>query len=346
MDMITVHGSSRDIGRAHGEQFRESIQHTLEVLPLKGERYDIWRPLMQSDIDIIKQYLPEIREELEGLAEGADISLETVYWLNTPPLMYDDTRLDNQGPTQGCTNIAVNGPDGPLLGKNNDGSGPTQQLDPIVIVSYPDKGMPMVRFGGAGMLGGDAFNAEGLATGGSSTGSAFQQSASYVPIRLWHYEGSKHCKTTREYVDWMKKIPLRGKGQSSICIDKTGVLCSLEAPCPLLQIRTPKENDNAINCVNYFQLPQLKDADRRHPEMKQEAQQRAAFLGKMAEDSDKLDLNFMIDILNRHKPHATCQHIGRNLLHTEYSFIAKCAEVKFLYLKGHPCENSYKEYSI
>ena len=82
----------------------------------------------------------------------------------------------------------------------------------------------------------DGMNAEGLAVGHSSVGSIFQQSAHHVPILLWAYEGMMHSRTTGDFTRHMAKLPTYGKGFSVVCVDRQGRTCSIEPPCPLIQI--------------------------------------------------------------------------------------------------------------
>ncbi|MGI5898562.1 MAG: hypothetical protein ACOX8S_01390 [Christensenellales bacterium] len=100
----------------------------------------------------------------------------------------------------------------------------------------------------------DAMNAEGVAVGYSSVGSVYAQSDLHPNIRLWAYEGMQKTRNTREFVRHRCAIPLRGKGYSHVCADKSGDACSIESACPLTQVREPK-HAHGICCLNHFNSP-------------------------------------------------------------------------------------------
>lgn len=105
----------RDRGRAHGEHWREAI-HELVELRLGRARRGL-EQLSEADmlggtgphVRALESELPELAEELHGIAEGADLSPERVLLLNSPFALDD-------GAPESSTTIYVNGPEGPVLG--------------------------------------------------------------------------------------------------------------------------------------------------------------------------------------------------------------------------------------
>jgi len=86
--VISVKGKPFDCGRQHGFQARQQIRNNI------GLYFDIWHSLWGAErlevierckgfVNGIGEYDADILEELEGVAKGADISLEEVITLNT-----------------------------------------------------------------------------------------------------------------------------------------------------------------------------------------------------------------------------------------------------------------------
>ena len=345
MKVITVKGSWRQMGQSQGEELRQEIRAHLNM---KSPKSDEWRNVygkflknLPVFLDVLKQHLPDVLEELEGLAEGAGLKSQEIFWLNLRyPALFDLS--------QHCTNIAAsNGPDGPLLGKNNDGNHPSEKIAPALVVSYPQTGLPTIRFTLAGWLSTlDVINAEGLSIGHSSVGSAFQQSVYHFPIRLWGYEGLKKCRDTAEFATWMSSTPMRGKGYTILCIDREGQTCSLEAPCPLIQIRQPASGQTVMNCVNCFQLPTLAKTDNRSAEGRANAWARAKFIEEMFSQNEPINIEKMKQLLRYHGRPSLCRHGGKDMSYTEFSYIAVPAKAKVLFFDGNPCSGEYSQLCI
>ena len=194
----------------------------------------------------------------------------------------------------------------------------------------------------------DGMNAEGVAVGHSSVGSVFQQSDRHMPIRLQAYDAMMRSRTTDDFVRLMTTAPLRGKGYSIVCVDRSGTTCSLEAPCPLVQVRRP-EHPAGIHCVNCYQLPELAEADRRAPEGKEDARQRWQLLDAFLTNDlapEGTDLDLARRLLRHHGDPSLCRHGECQDLHTEYSMIGLPAQGRVLFLEGYPCQESYAELSL
>jgi len=282
---------------------------------------------------------------MEATATGADVSFEQIAALNFP--LYPNDLVV----AEGCTNLAFgSGPDGPLWGKNNDGNDPRSQLPPCCRIVRPASGIPQAVFTFCGMVATtDGMNAEGVAVGHSSVGSVFQQSDRFVPIRLWAYNAMMHARCTVEFLDLMARVPLRGKGYAIVCVDRAGAACSIEAPCPLLQVRLPRESTGHVNCTNYYQLPQLSDADRRTPEGKANAAARRHLLDQLFAGTGDTSIGGMVDILRRHRTAdepGICRHSGEDQGVTEYSMIGVPQAGQVLYYHGRPCGGEYSTLSL
>ncbi len=343
MKLVEASGDARTIGRITGEALREEIRQYCELVKLDTRMpdWDDHWPIIRATLE---REIPLCLEEMEGTAEGANLPLKTILKINVPSY---GTALD---PQQECTNIGFSaGPDGPIWGKNNDGGPPGKQGPPVARLVRRNDGVPQLNWTFCGMLATiDGFNAEGVGVGHSSVGSVFGQSDHHVPIRLWAYEGLFRCRSGEEFVRHMCALPTRGKGYSSVVVDASGYMCSLESPCPLGQVRRPEPGETYMNCSNYYQLPALSEADRRPPEGKVNAIARAEMLdARFRGGKGGRDLEAMKQVLAYHGNPGICRHGAHDRSHTEYSMIGLCAERKALFLHGYPCEvGTYTEVQL
>jgi len=174
-------------------------------------------------------------------------------------------------------------------------------------------------------------------------GSAFQQSDDHLPIRPWGYEALMHARTAADFLRTMASLPTRGKGYSMVCADAQGTVCSIEAPCPLIQVRRPPDGQGYVTCVNHYQLPALAHADRRTEEGKRSSQARQRVLDELVAGERELGLEAMQRILRHHGDTSVCRHGGADQDYTEYSMIGLLRSGRVLYLDGNPCESEYAE---
>jgi len=337
MKIIEVSGGPREIGRCTGEELRAEIRDHLARFPaITGEVWEARRPALIGALD---KHLPQVFSEIVGMAEGVDLPLDTLLQMNLP--MYSD-ELDL---TDGCTNVAFGGgPSGPVWGKNNDGGPPNHRRPACGRIIRGDRGIPTINFTFAGWVSTiDGMNAEGLAVGHSSVGSVFGQSDSYAPVLLWAYEGLRNCGTVEQFARHMASVPTSGKGFSILAVDASGSMLSIEAACPLTQVRRPPEGARHMNCVNCYQLPALANADRRDLRGKANALKRRLFIEQALDREPVLNVETMKSLLRHHGDPSICRHGTDGPSHTEYSMIGLPTQGRVLLVDGYACEHEYRE---
>lgn len=340
MRVVEAAGDPRTLGRVTGEQLREEVRTNLDHFLGRWDE-TTWERRREAFTACLERHVPEVMAELQGLAEGADLDLDIVLRLNCPAYAGE---LD----LEGCTNVVFGaGPDGPVLGKNNDGMAPGSGRAVCLRVIRPTGGIPCAFFTYAGMLATtDGLNAEGLAIGHSSVGSIYQQSDHHVPVRLWAHHWLQRSRTTEEFVRNMAGKPTRGKGYSAVVVDRSGSACSLEIACPLFQVRRPSLAGGNIHCVNCYQSPQLAESDRRNEAGKDFALKRWRFLDDYLAGDRDFSLQDMKALLRGHESVPMCRHGKHDGNHTEYSIIGLPREGRLLHCEGRPCESEYAEIRI
>ena len=341
MKTIECSGTHREMGRQAGEQLRDEIARHVE------RRKRLSQPGFEQELpgylSVLRRELPDVLEEMDGVAEGANIAARDIYLLNFT--RYPDSLNVAE---EGCTNIAfVATPDGPAWGENNDLEAPAERLPQCVRIVRPARGIPLIMISRAGMVAAmDGMNAEGLCLGNSSVGSVFQQSREHVCIRMLGYAAMLHSRNVSGFVRRMTSRPTRGKGYSMLCLDRSGTAVSIEAPCPLVQVRR-MTSPRGMHCVNVYQLPQLSDADRRTPGAKRDALARRKLLEEYLSSDAPCTVDAMQKLLRLHgPPQALCRHGEVENMYTACSMIGLPRRGVLLVAEGYPCESEYEEISI
>lgn len=110
--VISVKGKPFERGRQYGTQAREQIRKNVDLY------FDLWSALWGAKrpevlkwctglIPVIGEYDVEILEELEGIAKGADLSLEEIVALNARYELVFAQSLIQQPVRGGCTSAAA-----------------------------------------------------------------------------------------------------------------------------------------------------------------------------------------------------------------------------------------------
>ena len=152
-------------GRGHGESYRDAIHELAEI------RRDLMREknsalnneyiekLAALQWQASEKFSPGITEELQGIAEGADISKTDLVILNN----YTDFR-DIQVDDQGCSLVYANKIDGPVVGKTWDMHGTANQYVCVLDVLLAD-GVRAIVFSLVGCTGMMGFTSRGTVIG-------------------------------------------------------------------------------------------------------------------------------------------------------------------------------------
>ena len=131
-----------------------------------------------------------------------------------------------------------------------------------------------------------------------------------------------------------------------LCVDREGSLCSIEAPCPVMQVRRPARGAVHMNCVNCYQIKDLARADRRTPEEKRNAWARAHLLDRHLWQRSAFSLAAMKEVLRHHGDPSICRHGRLDEAVTTYSMIALPESGRVLFLEGLPCRGEYSEIQL
>lgn len=336
LKFIICSGTPREMGRQYGEQANEEIQRNLELF---GQHW--YQEKLQVFSNKVKQtlysFLPDILEELKGIAEGAKVDFDQVLLTN-----HVDTFGEN---VERCTPIILrNSPDGTIIAKNND-SPTNENYSFIIRKCAPTKGIPFIQVTYAGWISGlDCMNAEGLANTHGSVGSIFDKSGSRVDIRLKSYQILHNCRTVDNFLAGLNENPLTGKGFNIAVGDASGNTAMLDAAVPFIAVSN--RNKKFDYATNLYKSPGLENSDTRIPSKRDICIYRYGYLKWLEETNPPQNIDDLKKILSCHEPWAPCRHGGVHHSKTEWSMINLIKERKILITDGAPCENKYKEYCL
>jgi isopenicillin-N N-acyltransferase like protein len=327
---ITCRGTPREMGRQYGEEARDAIRTNLD-----------WRQrgvpksaYVEAVRVFLARYAPEVLEELEGLAEGSGVSTAALIVENAAgaPL------------SGGCTSMAIPaGPDGVILGKNNDGALDERRW--VLRRTQPARGLPMLHLVSAGWLSGlDALNGAGLANAHNSVGSSLQRAPESIEIRLWTYHLMARCATADEFLQGLLAVRLNGKGFNVVVADAERKAWVLECAVPTIKRRA--NGEPFVYATNHYLTDELKDADNRTPDQKRISIYRYGYLAwqdRMRRPQTGSDIRAL---LASHEPWAPCRHGQAHASHTLWSIVAAPEQRWMDVAFGPPCANEYTRYRV
>ena len=332
-------GSHRELGRQHGEQAAEKIKAHLDKIAAADrvsrdklrERALAFRPLFEK-------YCPHLLEEIQGLGEGALISLAEALAVNIRGELSHAAR-------EGCTTYVV-GQAGAskrqiLAGQNSDmdpGIPPLGYVLHLKPVNKPE----VLTWTFGGMIGYHGMNSAGVAHFANALGGGPSDrfGMPHYPLKRMMLE----CDRLDQVVRLFQTVPLASNGNYVLC-DGHGAILDIEATTAGPEIL--KDNGagflahtNHFVCSRYARKENFarswKDSFPRLDRMNALIQAR---FGSLAVDDFK---KFLQD--HSGYPTSICRHDGDSC--TVASLISEPAERRMHVAAGNPCESRYVAYSM
>ncbi len=161
IQVLYLKGTPYEMGFQHGrllkKDVRKAVRHVIFMVSFLASF-----EAMDEAYDLIEPYIPiEEKEEMRGLAHGADLPLRLVHWLHTIPEVFEyrkQEKFSKQYDGTSCSNLAAFG--------NATKNGEFLQLRvldwarelgvqkwPVILVHQPDEGNASVTFSYAGFIG-------------------------------------------------------------------------------------------------------------------------------------------------------------------------------------------------
>jgi isopenicillin-N N-acyltransferase-like protein len=362
--IITLTGSPQERGYQHGKNLQDGIHRFYEAWTELLEREspfkltkEVLLTFARKSEPFIKQYAPDIYEEMRGIADGAEIDFDKILFINCfdegygaiipskpatgmarPPLL--DTLLG------GCTSFAAFGKatrDGKVyIGQNYDYS--ALNCEPIVFRIKAEGDEPeQLVYSHAGVVSVDGINSAGIAIVENTLVPSDQRLGVPYPVVV-----RKALQQTR-LSDCTGAIitATRLSGHNYI----------IGTPYTAVDIETSATNydfqylENGIwGHANHYQSPALKHLDLL-PELLPDTLVRS---GRMAQllnyKFGEIDLEIIKEIMSDHAdyPVGICRHEDQNHpeLGTLSTIIYRPEDRLMLVTHGNPCRSPFQEFTI
>lgn len=351
-------GTPRQIGQQHGEACRELVHKNLEMATERLRRkYNVStrEEIIEAALkyrSYVQKYAPHFDEEIQGLAEGAGISLGESYLLQVRAEL---NKIFQTNQTE-CTTFAVASEataDGsPLIGQNADLPAFYGELS-VVIESIPDQGPASLMLTPAGQISFIGINDAGVgAFGNFVTCDGWRVGfPRYFLTKLALTQG-----TVAEAVNLVDSV-YRASSRNLLMLDKQGGIADVETIPSKISIIQAKKGILAHS--NHFVSPQLLDEERLTGIELENSRVRIARMEEMLDaNRGKLNAEVMQDILRDRGsfPHCLCQIEGDEGMQapgekatdiiTFASVIAEPGKGHLWIAIGPPDQYEYKKYSF
>lgn len=218
-----VAGSPRELGRQHGEQAKDHILHHLDFMctSMKSSRSNLQYRALHFH-PLFKKHCPHLLEEIQGLAEGADITFADALATNIRTAL-------NQKPQDGCTAFVVSerGTQNSeiLIGQNSDMLPAMIDFGYVLHLKPNDKPQVLMwTFGG--MIGYSGINDRGVCHFANDLGGGPPPcfGMPHYPLKRLIFEH----ETLEDIVPLFKNVPLWANGNYVLC-DGRGHILDIEA---------------------------------------------------------------------------------------------------------------------
>lgn len=341
--LFRVSGTHREVGQQIGRQLGPRIRRMTAQMREHLPKGATWEGMLEKSRLFLapsRQVYPQYIEELEGIAEGAEVPFEQMF-LGQCEELWDASLW--RGGAKGCTDFAARGPatvgGATLLAHTNDLS-PEVEEDLVIlqVQAGDDPEFLGVSVGGLGYSAG--FNAAGISLTGNEV--APNDGRPGVP-RLLVVRAILAARRLGEAMDSCL-LPQRASSYNNIIADIEGEIYSMEASatdCEPVYI-----THDILAHANHYASPAMRgfEADRNDIAGSVIRHNRAWRL--MQENFGRLSPELFRALLADHQnyPASICKH-GLDSV-TVFSLILDLGALRAWIGRGRPCRTTYHEYCL
>lgn len=336
---LTTQGSPRERGRQHGHALAENaIPRALELSTWGQERPAQWYEYADAMWAFLSDNFPELTEEIEGIAEGADLELAVAQHLSF---------FNALAPIcSACTNLGFTASDrGSLLGKTSD-IGDDREIYLLQRVE-PDSGYRAFRVSWAGNIWAETgINERGLAVGASSSPAIPGQDGYGMPQHIMMNPVLAQCATVEDALSLMTETNFAGKGQIFALVDEGGNASVVEKAGDRQGIIEPERN---VFCnSNHYVTDALKEFQR-DPSQTVSSRERLRWMRETFIEADpqpELSFEALMGALRHEEGDGRLCRKGHLGGHSHYGYLYVCRDRALHLSDGYPCENEFIEHRL
>ena len=343
---IEVAGLPREMGRQIGEAAREEIRGFCEAaLPLVNKSLRVSRAAAEKiaagALTSAKHYSPDMVEEIEGMAEGAGVSVADVMLL----------QVRNQltpAADAGCTSLSVGhgkSPGGQFVAQNWDND-PDLQPFTVVLTRRPAGKPAVMTITQAGLIAYIGFNSAGI---GACLNTLPAPSR---PTGVPHYFTLRGIYEADSLAGAVQAVE-----RASRAIPANIMLATPEGPADLevtLERVHVLQGDaaGAIAHANHCRHPELSAVNEQFPELIQSHARQRRIDQLLSLRERHSSLTGVMEMLRDHDgyPRSICRHANDDantgFWVTVFSVIIEPQERRMHISRGTPCKHPYETYSL
>ena len=343
-----LQGTPREVGRQHGEALRSMIRAHLELIYTQGAQRsnlvpETARRWALAFGPMIDDAAPHFLEEIEGVAEGADIERSEALLLQVRQEVAHVARFG--AVDLECTSFAVSGPytrtGTTFAGQNADLAGGIESFSAVLTFAVTGKPavMMLVPAGQISYLG---ISSEGLSADANFLRSAGWRTGfpRYLLTRL-----AIEQPTLKAAVD-AALTPRRASSRNLLLADRTGAIVDIETTA---QEHGLAWGDGCLVHANHHVLPGMGGHETATAEELHNSgcrQDRIAAL--MEEHRGRIDATVLKTVLRDHanRPHSICAHPGERVSYSFASIVSDLEAGAMEVAVGPPCEHDYVRYEV
>ncbi len=348
---IELRGEPFAIGKRYGQLTRERVLlHLLNqkilMARLRPEDPDWWRSRVRNYLPLFEEMAPYFVEEMEGLARGADLTIDEVLLINVRCELLSSLKPESIGD---CTSFGCNGDvtlsGHPILGQTKD-TGPIS-ADLFVITAMYQQGRPdLLQLAYAGEFGGFGLSSSGMATFGNSlyvAGKPQGRIAGSLASRL-----TLHANSVDEVLALVERHGRAEEGNSLVG-DRTGRVVCIETADHGYGV---VEAENGILAhANHINTPGLQRYET-YPEpgysgsLHRQARLTELLQAERGRLTPTLAMRCLMDHTNY--PRSICRHAspGDSDAHTTAAMVVEPTLGLLHAIRGQPCQNWPVTYSL
>lgn len=288
--------------------------------------------------EVIGLYMPELFEELRGVADGAELDYDAILTLTmTAPFESDEI--------PSCSIVAVmperTGDGRMIIGRNYDMFEDISKEPATRYLTYPEGHYASVGNCDIWVGRWDGLNEAGLFTG--TTALFLPEPKPPLPGPVGWFIGRHmldQCATVDEAIEFIKNLHCTGSGGRLIA-DSSGKAVVMESSVEGREIRYPE--DGLLILTNYAVCPAFAGKDR-NSEYFADSQARYNRLRELLGRSKVIDVEMVKQAMSDHEG-GVCSHkvdsSGRKDS-TIWSIVARPGDRKADIAEGHPCRAKYR----
>lgn len=350
--LIEVSGSHHEMGRQIGEAARLKIQHSVEnARILIDAAYSTLELTWEGAKIQARKYLPFAEErypqyvdELRGIAEGANLSLDDITVLNAMEAVTGDALHLTR-----CTSMSVNDErtaNGHVLAAHNEDWIPEDEEDVLIISAKPEKEPPYLAMTYGGLLPNVGFNAYGIAQLIDSVYPADSR------IGIPRLVVARAVLSSRRISGAIGRtlVPHRAAGYNHLLVHESGEMYSVEVSARKFELLYA--HDGYMVHTNHYLDPQMKLVEK-DPEELLSSRVRYFRASRLIRQKEKHTLESLQAIQKDHvnAPNSICNHniVSEYPLDREKTIgalIIDLTDREMHIAWGNPCQNTYHTFKL